>query len=78
MHARESFTLRAYNGLRLNRSGHLQLPSITSPLPPSAPGIFAFNPAASTCPLPARRRCAAGRAGALNPHTLAQSRALRP
>lgn len=29
MHAREAFTLRAYNSLQLNRSGHLELSSIS-------------------------------------------------
>lgn len=29
MHTREAFTLRAYNSLHLNRSGHLELSSIT-------------------------------------------------
>jgi len=32
MHEREAFTLRAYNSLQLNRSGHLSLPAITSSL----------------------------------------------
>ncbi len=32
MHERESFTLRAYNSLQLNRSGHLATPAITSSL----------------------------------------------
>ena len=32
MHERESFTLRAYNSLQLNRSGHLVMPAITSSL----------------------------------------------
>ncbi len=32
MHEREAFTLRAYNSLQLNRSGHLALPAISSSL----------------------------------------------
>lgn len=67
MHAREAFTLRAYNSLQLNRSGHLELSSITgeptrTPWPPHSSLLH-----------PQLERSAGGSSPLLTPTTLAAS-----